>query len=227
VPFSLYFAFFFRFVITSFTYTKQNTPKNKKETSSIPIPHPSPSPFLPSPSVAQSYFEMVRLDSLSYSEFSYSFPCFFVHYFVVRYHCFPPAIHIGPFPFFVPLFDPVQYLPLIFFDPFDQSLPLCIFHLVFGFSFPILLSSSQFLSPLSLILPLKFPPKSIQFLLFSFIAASTRLFVVFISLLYVNCHYFAPFIAYMNFSFHASFFFSLFLSLLFIPPNFPLLLFPW
>jgi hypothetical protein len=45
---------------------------------------------------------------------------------------------IGPSPFFVTLFVPVQYLPSIFFDPFHQSLPLCIFHLVFGFTLPIL-----------------------------------------------------------------------------------------
>jgi hypothetical protein len=70
---------------------------------------------------------------------------------------FPPLL-----PFFVPLFFPVKYLPSIFFDPFHQSLLLCIFHLAFGFSFPIPPSSSQFLAPLSPMLPLKSPPKSIN-----------------------------------------------------------------
>jgi hypothetical protein len=142
--------------------------------------------------------------SLSYSEFFYPFPRFFVHYSVI-YHCFPSVTYIGPFPLFIPLLVLVQYLPSIFFDPFHQSLPLCSFHLVF---------SSQFLSPLSPILPLKSPPKSIQSSLFSFIASSTRLLVVFISLLYIVIIFHHLF-AYMNFSFHASFFFSLFLSFFF------------
>jgi hypothetical protein len=81
---------------------------------------------------------MVRLYSLSYSEFFYSFSCFFVLYSVI-YHCFPPATYLGPFPFFVPLFVPVQYFPSIFFDPFHQLLPLCIFHLGFSFPIPLLL----------------------------------------------------------------------------------------
>jgi hypothetical protein len=49
---------------------------------------------------SSSYFEMLRLCSLSYSEFFYSFPCFFVHYSVI-YHYFPPATYIDPFSFSV------------------------------------------------------------------------------------------------------------------------------
>jgi hypothetical protein len=121
---------------------------------------------------------MVRLFSLSYSEFFYSFPCLFVHYSVI-YHCFPSATYIDSFPFFVLLFVLVQYLPSIFFDQFHQSLPLCIFPLVFGFSF--------------LITPLLFQTSCSSFSyspdevlsLFSFIASSTRLLVVFISLPYI------------------------------------------
>jgi hypothetical protein len=123
----------------------------------------------PSPSLPQSYFEMVRLCFLFYSDFFYSFPCFFVDYSVI-YHCFPPASYIGPFPFFVPLFVPIQYLPSILFDPLHQSLPLCIPYIF----------SSQFLPPLSPILPL-----SIRSSLFPFIACSKRLLVVFISLLHI------------------------------------------
>jgi hypothetical protein len=66
--------------------------------------------------------------------------------------------------------------------------------------------------PLSPILPLKSSPKSIQSSLFSFITSSCCL-----HLFTVYCHYFPPFIAYMNFSFHASFFFSLFFNPQFHP----------
>jgi hypothetical protein len=62
-----------------------------------------------------------------------SFPCFFVHYSVI-YHCFPPATEIGPFPFFVPLFVPLQS-----FHPVST--------LSLDFHFPSPLSSSQFLVP--------------------------------------------------------------------------------
>jgi hypothetical protein len=118
---------------------------------------------------------MARLYFLSYSEFFYSFSSFFVHYSVI-YHCFPPTTYIGISSFFVPLFVPVQYLLSIFFDPFHHST------LSLDFLFPSPLSSSQFLAPFSPIHPLKSPPKSIQI---SFIASSTLLPVVFISLLYI------------------------------------------
>jgi hypothetical protein len=113
----------------------------------------------------------------------------------IRNHCFPPATYIGPFPFFIPLFVPDQHFPSIFFDPFMQSLPA----LPLDFLFPFPLCSSQFFAPFSPILQLKSLPKSIRSSLFSFIASSTRLLVVFISLLYLYCHYFPPFISYMNF----------------------------
>jgi hypothetical protein len=115
----------------------------------------------------------------------------------------------------IPLLRPI--LPSMFFTPFHQSLPLCILHLVFGFSLTIpLLFSSQFLAPLSRILPLKSPPKSIQSSLFLLIVSLAPLIVVFISLL-TYCHYFPPFIAYMHVSFHTSFSFSLFLNPQFHP----------
>jgi hypothetical protein len=118
--------------------------------------------------------------------------------------------------FFLPLFVPVQYLPSIFFDPFHQSLPLCIFHLICGFSFPI---------P-----PILFPISCFSFS-YSAIKVPSQEYTIFpvffhcifdtssccLHLFTVYCHYFLPFVAYINFSFHASFFFSLFLSLFFNP----------
>jgi hypothetical protein len=67
------------------------------------------------------------------------------------------------------------------------------------------------------ILPLLFPISctSFSYSLYFFIASSTRLLVVFITLLYIVI------IGYMKFSFHASFFFSLFLSLFFNPQFHP------
>jgi hypothetical protein len=93
---------------------------------------------------------------------------------------FPPLL-----PFFVPLFFPVKYLPSIFFDPFHQSLLLCIFHLAFGFSFPIPpplfpISCSTFSYA-----PVEVPSQEYQSSLFSFIASSTRLLILFISLLHI------------------------------------------
>jgi hypothetical protein len=152
----------------------------KKINSFIPIPHPFPSLLFPSPLRPQSYFEMVRLCSLSYSEFFYFFPCFFVHYSVI-YHCFAPATIIGPFPFFVPLSVPAQYLPS-------------------SFSY----SSIEVPSQEYTIFPDFFH------CVFDTPSSCLHLFTVY-------CHYFPPFIAYMNFSFHASFFFSLFLSFFFNP----------
>jgi hypothetical protein len=70
--------------------------------------NPFRSLFFPSPSLPQSYFEMLPLCSLSYFEFFYFFRCFFVHYSVI-YHCFPPAPYVCPFPFFVPLFIPTSH----------------------------------------------------------------------------------------------------------------------
>jgi hypothetical protein len=125
---------------------------------------------------------MVQLYSLSYSKFFYSFPCFFVQYFLI-YHCFPHSYLYRSIPLLrpLPLFVLIQYHSSISCDPFLQSLPFYVFHLVFGFSFPI---PSPF-SPLSPILPLKSPPNSIRSSLFSFIASSTHLLVVFISLMYI------------------------------------------
>jgi hypothetical protein len=76
--------------------------------------------------------------------------------------------------------------------------PFALSTLSLDFLFSSLFSSSQFLAPLSPILPLKSPHKRIRSSLFSFIASSTRLLIVFISLGTVYCHYFPPFIAYMN-----------------------------
>jgi hypothetical protein len=103
---------------------------------------------------------------------------------LIVYNCFPPAAYVGYFPFFVPLFVLVQHFPSIFFSPLHQPLPLCIFHLVFCFSFSTPFSSSRFLAPLSPILPLKSPPTSMHSSLSFFIVFSTRLVVVLISLLY-------------------------------------------
>jgi hypothetical protein len=183
---------------------KTAIPKKKKQFYSCP-----PTPFLvffPSPSLPQSYLEMVRLWSFFYSESFCTFPCFFVPYSIIL-HCFRPATYIGPFPFFLPLFVPVQYLLSFFFDPFHQSLPLCIFHLVFGF-FPIrpllfLISCSSFsYSPVEVssqectVFPVSFH------CVFDTSSCCLHLFTVY-------CHYFPRFITHMNFSFHASFFFSL------------------
>jgi hypothetical protein len=65
---------------------KTAIPKKIKINSFIPFRHPFPSLFFPSPSLPQNNFEMVRLCSLSYSDFFYSLPCFFVYYSVI-YHC--------------------------------------------------------------------------------------------------------------------------------------------
>jgi hypothetical protein len=135
---------------------------------------------------------MVRLYSFPYSEFFYSFPCFFVYCSII-YYCVPCVTYVGPFPFFVPLFVPIQHFPSIFFDPFHQFLSLCIFHIVFGFLFPSPLISSQVLAPLS---PRLSPilPLSIHSSLFPFILSSTSLLVVFISLLLYshNFHHLCP-----------------------------------
>ncbi|CAH1376094.1 unnamed protein product [Tenebrio molitor] len=93
---------------------------------------------------------MIRLYCLSYSEFFYSFPCSFVHCSVI-YHCFSHATYTGPFPFFVPLFVSLQSS-----HPFSSIHSICIFQLVFGFSFPI----PPVLFTLSC--PLKSPSKSIR-----------------------------------------------------------------
>jgi hypothetical protein len=148
-----------------------------------------------------------------------TFPCFLVHSSVI-YHCFTPATYVGPFPFFVPLFVPAQYLPYIFLDPFHQSLPLCIFHLVFGFSFPI----PPLLFPISYssfsYSPFKIPSQEYPIFPVSFSCVfDTSSCCLHLFTLY--CHYFPPFIAYINFSFHASFIFSLFLSLFFNPQFHP------
>jgi hypothetical protein len=123
-------------------------------------------------------------------------------------------LYIGPSLFFVPLFVPVQYLPSIFFDLFHQSLPLCIFHLVFEFSFPIppllfQISCSSFsYSPVEV--------SSQKYRIFPvFFHCVFDKYSCFLHLFTVCSHYFPSFIAYMNFFIHASFFFSIFLSLFF------------
>jgi hypothetical protein len=144
-----------------------------------------------------------------YSEFFYSVLCFFVFYCVI-YHCFPSAIYIGSFPFFVPFFVSIQYFPSIFFNPFHQSLSLCIFHIVFGFSFPILpllfpISCSSFFYS-----PVEVPSQEHTFFsLLLFYLWHLSLLSSFLCCI-LSFHYFLPFIAYMYVSFHTSFFFSLF-----------------
>jgi hypothetical protein len=151
----LYFALrAFRFLITFSLHIKEQFQKIKNK-QLYSYPHPFPSLFFPSPSLPQSYFEMVRLCSLSYCHFFHSFLFFFVHDSVI-YHYFSLATYIGSFPFFVPLFflfntsHPFSSLHSI------SLLPSAFFScLVFQFSFPIHpLLSSQFLAPLSLVLPL-------------------------------------------------------------------------
>jgi hypothetical protein len=155
---------------------------------------------------------MVRLCSLSYSEFFYSFPCFFAHHSVI-YHCFPSAAYITPYTFFVPLFVPVQYLPSISSIHSISVFPYAFSTLSLDFLFPSPLFSPLFLARLSPILPLMSPPKSIRSSLFSFITSSIRLLLVFII------------IAYMDFSFHA-FFSSPFYFRFSLIPNFTLFSFP-
>jgi hypothetical protein len=133
------------------------------------------------------------------------------------YHCFPLLpIGIGPFPFFVSLFVPIQYPPSIFFDPFHQSLPLCIFNLVLGFSFPIL----PLLFPISCS-PFSYFPVEVPSQEYVFIHCVFDTFSCCLHLFTVYCPCFPPFIAYMNFSFHTCFFFSLFISLFFNPQFHP------
>jgi hypothetical protein len=184
-----------RFPIPDYIFFKQNRNSKKiKINSFIPIPHPFPSLFFPFLSLPQSYFEMVRLYSLFYFEFFYSFPCFFL-----IYHCFPPATYIGPFPFFIPLFVPVKHFPSIFFDPFHQSLPLCIFQLAFGLFFPIPpLLFAIFCSFFSYS-PVEVPSQEYTIFpvffhcVFDTSSCCLHLFTV------LYCHYFPPFISYMNF----------------------------
>jgi hypothetical protein len=96
------------------------------------------------------------------------------------------------FPFFVLLFVPIQYFPSIFFDPFHQSLPLCIFHITFGFSFPILpllflISCSSFsYSPVGA--PSHEHTFFSVFFYWIFHTSSCCLY-----LFAVSCHYFPPF----------------------------------
>jgi hypothetical protein len=123
---------------------------------------------------------MVRLYSLFYSEFFYSFLCFFVYYSVI-YHCFPSSPSSSSCLF-----------PSIFFDPFHQSLPLCIFHITFGFSFPILpllflISCSSFsYSPVGA--PSHEHTFFSVFFYWIFHTSSCCLY-----LFAVSCHYFPPF----------------------------------
>jgi hypothetical protein len=159
----------------------------------IPILHSFPFLFFPSPSLPQSYFEMFRLYSLFYSEFFYPFPSFFVHYSVI-YHCFLPASYIGPFPLFVTL----QHFRSILFDAFHQSLPLCIFQLVFGLSFPIppllFLIFCSFFS----YSPVEVPSQEYTILpiFFHCVFDTSSWCLHFFT---ASCHYFPPFISYMTF----------------------------
>jgi hypothetical protein len=115
--------------------------------------------------------------------------------------------------------------PIHFFDPFHQSLPLCIFHLVFGFSFLI----PPLLSPISCS-SFPYSPVDVPF-------QEYTIFTVFLHCVFdtsscclhpftVYCHYFPPFIAYMDFSFHA-FFSSPFSFRFSLIPNFTLFSFPF
>jgi hypothetical protein len=54
-----------------------------KINSFIPIPHPFPSLFFPSPSLLQSYFELIPLHSSPIPNSSILSPCFVVHYSVI------------------------------------------------------------------------------------------------------------------------------------------------
>jgi hypothetical protein len=95
---------------------------------------------------------------------------------------FPP---ICPFPFFFPLFLPVQHFPSIFFDPFHQFLPLCVLHLVFGFSFPNPPLPSPIFSSSFSYFPVEVPSQEHTFFLVFFHCVFERLLIVFIYLLYI------------------------------------------
>jgi hypothetical protein len=100
------------------------------------------------------------------------------------------------------------------------SLRLCIFHLVFGFSFPI----PSLLFPISC---LSFSYSSVEVLSPEHAFFPVLLHCVFdpscccLHLFAGNCYYFPPLVAYMNVSFPASFFFPPFLSLFFNPQFHP------
>jgi hypothetical protein len=144
---------------------------------------------------------MVRHYSLSYSEFFYTFPCFFVHYSVI-YHCFL-LTYLFPLNTFHPFSSIYSSFPLDFPPPIS---PL---------RFPISCSSFS-CSPVEVpsqeytIFPIFFH------CVFDTSSCCFHLFTVY-------CHYFPPFIVYMNFSFDPSCFFTIFFSLSFKPQFHPLL----
>jgi hypothetical protein len=154
---------------------------------------------------------------------------------------FTPCCLYRSIPFLRPFVCSRSIPPIHFFRSIlSVSSPLH-FPPCLDFLFPSPLSSSQFLAPLSAILPLKSPPKSIQSSLFSFIASSTRLLVILISLLYIVIilHYitfFCPCIfsllwsLFFNLQFHPSYYYpgsSCLFLFSFCPLTFPFVLFRW
>jgi hypothetical protein len=168
----LYFALrSFRSLINDYIFFIHKTAIKKKK-QFYSYPPPLSFSVLSLPFIPQSYFELVRLYSLSHSEFFYSFSCFFVLYSVI-YHCFPPCYLYRSISLLRPLVCSRSIPPIYFLRSIHSvSSPLHFPSCLWGF----------FSNP---------PSPLPNFLLL--------------------------FLAYMNISFHASFFFSIFLSLFFNP----------
>jgi hypothetical protein len=128
---------------------------------------------------------MVGVYSFSHFEFFHSLSCCLIYYCIV-YNCFPLAAYVVQFPFLILSFIR-SALPIHSISLF----PSAFFTLFFVFLFPSPFSSSQFLAPLSPILPLKSPPASKHSF---FIVFSIRRLVILISLLYtvIIFHYSLP-----------------------------------
>jgi hypothetical protein len=121
---------------------------------------------------------MVGVYSFSHFDFFHSLSCCLIYYCIV-YNCFPLAAYVVQFPFLILSFIrsglPIHSISLF---------PSAFSTLSFVFLFPSPSSSSQFLAPLSPILPLKSHPASKHSSLSFFIVFSPRRLVILISLLY-------------------------------------------
>jgi hypothetical protein len=175
----LYFALrAFRCLITFSFNIKQQFQKIKIN-SFISIRHPFPSLLLPSPSLLQSYFEMVWLCSLSLLFWILLFFLLFLNL-----SLFPPATYVHPSsssPVCSRSILPIHFLRSIPSVSSPLHFPSCLW-IFFSHPprfFPVSCSCFSYS-------PVEVPPrKSIRSSLFSFIVPSTPLLIVFISLLYI------------------------------------------